>query len=74
VSAEQIKELYNEMTGGIEGPVELEVMNRLSKAMSIDAEEYRHSELQAVIAAIILSVKSEFVIVISPTGSGKTWV
>jgi len=44
------------MTTGLEGPVELELINRLSKAMSIDVEEYRHSELQAAIAAIILSV------------------
>ena len=56
MSAEQVRGIYTEMTAGIEGPVELDRINRLSKAMSLDAAEYRHSELQAAIAAIILSI------------------
>ena len=36
--------------------------------------DYRHSELQAAIAGIVVSQDSPFVIVVSPTGSGKTWI
>ena len=49
-------------------------MNEISIAMSKEVSEYRHSEMQVAMASITLSTKSPFVIVVSPTGSGKTWV
>lgn len=42
--------------------------------MSEDAPDYRHCHLQAAIAGIILSHDKPFTIVVSPTGSGKTWI
>ena len=33
------------MTAGIQGPVDLEQINHLSKMMSSDVDDYRHSEL-----------------------------
>lgn len=36
--------------------------------------EYRHSDFQAAIAGVVLSHICDFKIVISPTGSGKTWI
>lgn len=46
----------------------------LSKRISGEVEDYRHSELQAAIAGIIVSHDRQFTVVVSPTGSGKTWI
>ena len=37
-------------------------------------EEYRHSDYQCAVAGIALSQDTPFTIVVSPTGSGKTWI
>lgn len=57
-----------------ENPVALEKVFVLSKKISDEIEEYKHSEYQSAIAAIAMSAKSKFKIVVSPTGSGKTWI
>jgi hypothetical protein len=54
--------------------VPLEEMMEISKLMSERVEDYRHSSFQAAIAGIVASQNSLFSIVVSPTGSGKTWI
>jgi reverse gyrase len=54
--------------------VPLEEMYEMSLQMAQDCEDYRHCELQAAIAGIIASYNKPFVIAVSPTGSGKTWI
>jgi len=46
----------------------------ISKSVSDEAGDYRHSEIQAAIAGIIVSNDQKFTIAVSPTGSGKTWI
>jgi reverse gyrase len=55
-------------------PVTFETMQLLSRQISEDVGEYRHSDLQAAIAGVIISHNKPVSIVISPTGSGKTWI
>ena len=49
-------------------------MYHISKTISDDDGDYRHSEVQAAIAGIIVSNDKDFIITVSPTGSGKTWI
>jgi hypothetical protein len=49
-------------------------MMKISKVMSEEVEDYRHCPFQAAIAGIAASQNSPFSIVVSPTGSGKTWI
>jgi hypothetical protein len=54
--------------------VPLEDLLQLSRGVSDEVQEYRHCDYQAAIAAIALSQKKPFVVVVSPTASGKTWI
>jgi hypothetical protein len=49
-------------------------MLELSQGMTTDVSLYRHCEYQSGLAAIIASMDNPFIIVNSPTGSGKTWI
>ena len=49
-------------------------MLALSKDVSQEVEDYKHCELQAAIAGVVISHNQDFTIVVSPTGSGKTWI
>jgi Type III restriction enzyme, res subunit len=62
------------MTESLEDVVPLNSMINLSKRVSEDVEGYHHCEYQAAVAAIALSHSNPFVVVVSPTGSGKTWI
>ena len=65
---------YAERTKGVENHVPLNTMLELSRTLSIDVPDYRHNMLQASIAGVVLSNVKKFTIVVSPTGSGKTWI
>lgn len=67
-------EFYNYHTAMYENAVPLETMFRLSREVSDEMPDYRHSEYQSAIAGIISHLVTNFTIVISPTGSGKTWI
>ena len=49
-------------------------MLALSRTLSDLVPEYRHIEYQAALAGIAISHGSLISIVVSPTGSGKTWM
>jgi len=49
-------------------------MYRLSLEVCDEVMDYRHNELQSAIAGIVASQDKQFTIVVSPTGSGKTWI
>ena len=49
-------------------------MHALSRQVSDEVQEYRHSELKPAIAGIAVSNEMQFTIDVSPTGSGKTWI
>ena len=49
-------------------------MIALSKEVSSITEDYRHNDLQSCIAGVVVSHQHEFTVVVSPTGSGKTWI
>jgi len=74
MSEESVIAFYEERTKGAENPVPLDTMNELSKNLSSEVPDYRHSKLQASIAGVVVSHGKKFTIVISPTGSGKTWI
>ena len=42
--------------------------------MSEEVEDYHHCEYQAAVAAATLSNNDPLIVVVSPTGSGKTWM
>lgn len=65
---------YKQETYKLAQHVPLEDMYVVSQLISTDVEDYRHSELQAAIAGVVISHDKPFTIVVSPTGSGKTWV
>lgn len=71
---EKVKEFYQEHTNSLENSVTLDEVIAISKKISLDVEQYRPCNYQSAIAAIALSQNSQFTIVISPTGSGKTWI
>lgn len=62
------------MTKDIENKVDLNQLYDISKQISEEIRNYKHCEYQAAIAAVIASHDNSFVIAISPTGSGKTWI
>ena len=74
LSTEQVAAFYEKETSGLDNKVSLKDLFLLSREMSDEVLDYRHSEHQAALAAIALSQSKQFVIVVSPTGSGKTWV
>jgi superfamily II DNA or RNA helicase len=74
MTAEQVSSFYDDETRGLNDVVPLDEMMNISKEMSIEVDDYRHSNFQAAIAGIAASQKSPFSIVVSPTGSGKTWI
>jgi len=74
MTSEQVATFYEHETTGLEHPVKLEDMYHISKTISDDDGDYRHSEVQAAIAGIIVSNDKDFIITVSPTGSGKTWI
>ena len=74
LSVDEVAKYYETEVSTLENPVPLDEMRRLSKQVSDEVEDYRHSELQAAIAGIIVSNDKEFTIAVSPTGSGKTWI
>ena len=49
-------------------------MTSLSLGISQEVDIYRHCDYQTAIAAISVSYNDPFIIVVSPTGSGKTWI
>lgn len=46
----------------------------ISKEMSKEVQQYKHSEFQSAIASVVASQDQPFIVVVSPTGSGKTWM
>ena len=46
----------------------------LSILVSEEVDGYHHCGYQSAVAAIATSHKNSFIIVVSPTGSGKTWM
>lgn len=62
------------MTQELAEAVQLATMVDLSKLVSEEVDGYRHCEYQAAVAAIAASHPDQFIIVVSPTGSGKTWM
>jgi reverse gyrase len=74
MTVEQVKEFYATQVASVVEPVPFETMQMLSRQVSEDVGEYRHSDLQAAIAGVIISHDKPVTIVISPTGSGKTWI
>lgn len=67
-------ELYTEMTKSLASKVEIEAIEQLSKDLSEKIIQYKHCKYQCAISAVILSHNDPFLIVICPTGSGKTWI
>ena len=74
LTSDQVADLYKELTGGLAEPVTLDSMITLSKEVSSEVEDYRHNDLQSCIAGVVVSHQQEFTVVVSPTGSGKTWI
>jgi superfamily II DNA or RNA helicase len=74
LSIDRVIEFYSTHVAKLEEPVALEEMQQLSKQLSEDVGEYRHNELQAALAGVIVSHNKPVTIVVSPTGSGKTWI
>ena len=70
----QVSEIFKELTGSLPAPVNLDSMIALSKEVSSEVEDYRHNDLQSCIAGVVISHKQGFTVVVSPTGSGKTWI
>jgi superfamily II DNA or RNA helicase len=62
------------MTANVEKKVSLQDMFSISKEISTSIQYYRHCNYQSSIAATIVSYDTPFIIVVSPTGSGKTWI
>lgn len=69
-----MREFYERETSAVANPLPLENLFALSKMITEKISEYRHSDFQAAIAGVVLSHICDFKIVISPTGSGKTWI
>lgn len=67
-------EMYAEMTETLAEKVKVETIEDLSKHLSEKVIQYKHCKYQCAISAVVLSHQDPFLIVISPTGSGKTWV
>ena len=62
------------MTQGLQEVVPLKTIVDMSKEMSEEVEGYHHCEYQAAVAAVSLCHQDHLVVVVSPTGSGKTWM
>ena len=67
-------EFFQETTKGLQEVVPLKAMVDLSEEMSKEVEGYHHCEYQAAVSAICLSNQDPLLVVVSPTGSGKTWM
>lgn len=74
VMQEKLPDLYNSFTKDADEPVALDAMHAISLEVSEVVDAYRHCEYQSMIAASIVSQKSNFVVATVPTGSGKTWI
>ena len=74
LTSEQVADFYRKEIEALADPVSLESMIALSKEVSKELEEYRHSDFQASLAGLAVSHKQDFTILVSPTGSGKTWI
>ena len=59
---------------GLEDPISLDVIYHLSKEVRDEVIDYRHNELQAAIAGVVVSKSKQFTIFVSPNGLGKTWI
>ena len=70
----QVASFYGENTSMLDHPLPLDSIIAMSKSVSEEVEDYRHSDFQSSIAGIIISHNQDFTVVISPTGSGKTWI
>jgi superfamily II DNA or RNA helicase len=65
---------FQDITQGLKEVIPLKTILDLSKEMSEEVEDYHHCEYQAAIAATTLSNQDNLILVVSPTGSGKTWM
>ena len=74
LKTESVVEFFQEMTKDLEEVVPLNEIIELSKHMSEEVEGYHHCEYQAAVAAISLSCHDPLIVIVSPTGSGKTWM
>ena len=74
LTSDQIADLYKELTETLAAPATLDSMIALSKEVSAEVEDYRHNDLQSCIASVVIYHKQDFTVVVSPTGSGKTWI
>ena len=74
LSLDEVRQFYAEQTSHLVHATPLDELIALSNAVSEMHEEYRHNHLQAAIAGVCLAQPENFIIVSSPTGSGKTWI
>jgi flagellar biosynthesis GTPase FlhF len=74
LNSEQVRAFYTSEVSKYVDAVPLDEMYEISLQMAQDCEDYWHCEFQAAIAGIIVSCNKPFVIAVSPTGSGKTWI
>ena len=71
---EGVIEFYRSMTDGLQDVIPLNTMVEYSRNVSEEVEGYSHSQYQSAIAGVVVSHQSPFIVVVSPTGSGKTWI
>lgn len=67
-------DFYNSKVKGEESNAILKEMMGFSMTISEEVEYYSHCDYQTAIASIVLASNELFTIVVSPTGSGKTWI
>ena len=69
-----IKQEFDILTNESKSVVDIEILKNISTTISKELKIYKHCDYQASIAAAIASYNDPFIIAISPTGSGKTWI
>ena len=69
-----LPDLYTSFAKYADEPIALDTMHTISVEVSDVVDTYRHCEYQSMIAASIVSQKSNFIVATVPTGSGKTWI
>ena len=74
LKTESVVGFFQDMTKGLKEVVPLKVIIDLSEQMSKEVGDYHHCEYQAAVAAAALSNQDDLIVVVSPTGSGKTWM
>lgn len=71
---DSIDEIYKTHTHDAQDKVTLDSLLNISVTLSNQTKDYQHCQYQSALASIIVSYTDPFLIVVSPTGSGKTWI